>query len=198
MGRERIGNTKESTKHQWKIRENQYLHCSSTGNEWANQLEIKLKGKISQKLHWDKIKAYEREGKINQINLRNILQKASTTEELENKVGIHKNERHIQSREKRNEIIKEEKCSYERTQKAIKIVWGIRSCLLMCYQLTLWNISKQVKHAQFLLTDISNLLKHIGTIIYLLKSFQWLLTNSPNYVALIKKRKYSTTLCKRN
>lgn len=104
-----------------------------------NQLEIKLKGKISQKLHWDKIKAYEREGKINQINLRNILQKASTTEELENKVGIHKNERHIQSREERNEIIKEEKCSYERTQKAIKIVWGIRSCLLMCYQLTLWN-----------------------------------------------------------
>ena len=100
MGRERIGNTKESTKHQWKIRENQYLHCSSTGNEWVNQLEIKLKGKISQKLHWDKIKAYEREGKINQINLRNILQKASTKEELENKVGIHKNERHIQSREK--------------------------------------------------------------------------------------------------
>lgn len=61
-----------------------------------NQLEIKLQGKISQKLHWDKIKAYEREGKINQINLRNTLQKTSTTEELENKVGTHKNERHIQ------------------------------------------------------------------------------------------------------
>ena len=58
-----------------------------------NQLEIKLQGKISQKLHWDKIKAYEREGKINQINLRNTLQKTSTTEELENKVGTHKNER---------------------------------------------------------------------------------------------------------
>ena len=61
-----------------------------------NQLEIKLKGKISQKLHWDKIKAYEREGKTNQINLRNILQMTSTIEELDNKVGIHKNESHVQ------------------------------------------------------------------------------------------------------
>ena len=50
----------------------------------------------------------------------------------------------------------------------------------MCIGLLSEITPKQVKQAPFLLTDISELLKHAETIIYLLTSFQLPLSNSLN------------------
>lgn len=61
-------------------------------------------------------------------------------------------------------MIEEEKCSYERTQKTIKLSEE-REAAYYCVISLLSEIYitfKQVKQTQFLLTDISDLLKHIG------------------------------------